>query len=108
MKKGACQPGSASASPPCPAAVLQARALGVSHWEVNPLAAVKLSTAAIAALADRRASGRAEAMRQVMLSMIESGEAFEARSSNWAPFVVVGEGAGAEAGCFASVDSGAA
>ena len=71
-----------------------ARALLVSHWEVNSLAAVKLSTAAFAALADRRASGRAEAMRQAMLSMIESGEAFEAHPSNWAPFVVVGEGGG--------------
>jgi CHAT domain-containing protein len=69
-----------------------ARALLVSHWEVNSYAAVKLSTAAFAALADNRASGRAEAIRQAMLSMIESGNPAEAHPSNWAPFVVVGEG----------------
>jgi len=71
-----------------------ARALLVSHWEVNSYAAVKLSTAAFAALADHRASGRAEAIRQAMLSMIESGNPAEAHPSNWAPFVVVGEGSG--------------
>jgi len=71
-----------------------ARALLVSHWEVNSLAAVKLSTAAFTALADHRASGRAEAMREAMLSMIESGNPAEAHPLNWAPFVVVGEGSG--------------
>jgi len=71
-----------------------ARALLVSHWEVNSYAAVKLSTAAFAALAERRASGRAEAMRQSMLSMIESSNPAEAHPSSWAPFVVVGEGSG--------------
>ena len=71
-----------------------ARALLVSHWGVNSHAAVKLAITAFAALADRRAFGRAEAMRQAMLSMIESGNPIEAHPSNWAPFVVVGEGSG--------------
>lgn len=69
-----------------------ARALLVSHWEVSSYAAVKLSTAAFAALAEGKASGRAEAMRQAMLSLIESGVPADAHPASWAPFVVVGEG----------------
>lgn len=69
-----------------------ARALLVSHWEVGSYAAVGLSTAAFAALADGKAAGRAEAMRQAMLSLIESGVPADAHPANWAPFVVVGEG----------------
>jgi CHAT domain-containing protein len=36
--------------------------------------------------------GRAEAMRQSMLALIEKGEPQEAHPAFWAPFVVVGEG----------------
>jgi CHAT domain-containing protein len=39
--------------------------------------------------------GRAEALRQAMLTMIDKGEAREAHPAFWAPFVVVGEGAAA-------------
>ena len=37
--------------------------------------------------------GRAEAMRQSMLALIDKGEAYEAHPAFWPPFVVVGEGA---------------
>jgi CHAT domain-containing protein len=39
--------------------------------------------------------GRAEAFRVSMRALIEKGSAFEAHPSQWAPFVVVGEGAAA-------------
>jgi CHAT domain-containing protein/tetratricopeptide (TPR) repeat protein len=70
----------------------QARALLVSHWETNPEATVKLITGAINRLAADSAVGRAEAMRQSMLDLIDHGEAEEAHPAIWAPFVVVGEG----------------
>ncbi len=37
--------------------------------------------------------GRAEALRRAMLTLIDKGSALEAHPSNWAPFIVVGEGA---------------
>ena len=70
----------------------QARALLVSHWEVNPEATVKLITGAINRLAADMSVGRAEAMRQSMLDLIDHGKAEEAHPAIWAPFVVVGEG----------------
>jgi CHAT domain-containing protein/tetratricopeptide (TPR) repeat protein len=70
----------------------QARALLVSHWEVNSEATVKLITSAARALAQDRAAGRAEAMRRAMLDLIDSGAPEAAHPSYWAPFVVVGEG----------------
>ena len=36
--------------------------------------------------------GRAEAMRQSMLALIDKGTPQEAHPAYWAPFVVVGEG----------------
>ncbi len=70
----------------------QARALLVSHWEVNSAATVKLITGATSRLAADRAMGRAEAMRQSMLALIDKGTPQEAHPAYWAPFVVVGEG----------------
>ncbi len=70
----------------------QARALLVSHWEVDSEATVKLVTGAIGRLAADRAMGHAEAMRQSMLALIDRGTEREGRPSSWAPFVVVGEG----------------
>ena len=70
----------------------QARALLVSHWEVNSEVTVKLITGAISRLAADKAIGRAEAMRQSMLDLIDHGKPEEAHPANWAPFVVVGEG----------------
>jgi CHAT domain-containing protein len=76
-----------------------ARALLVSHWEVDSAAAVKLITTAVGALAKDKSLGRAEALRHAMLSVM----ADTSRPANWvpashpsvwAPFVVVGEGGG--------------
>ena len=70
-----------------------ARALLVSHWAVDAEATVKLVTGAVERMASDRTVGRAEAMRQSMLAMIDKGETYEAHPKFWAPFVVVGEGA---------------
>ena len=71
-----------------------ARALLVSHWEVGSDAAVKLTTRAFAELKANPKIGRAEAFRVSMRELIEKGALAEAHPSQWAPFVVVGEGAG--------------
>ncbi|MGA7324297.1 MAG: CHAT domain-containing tetratricopeptide repeat protein [Rhodomicrobium sp.] len=73
----------------------QARALLVSHWEVDSNATVKLITGAMSRLAANKSMGRAEAMRQSMFALIDIGEPQEAHPAFWAPFVVVGEGAAA-------------
>jgi CHAT domain-containing protein len=70
-----------------------ARALLVSHWPVQSEAAVRLTTGAFAELQRAANIGRAEALRRSMLAMIEAGGA-GAHPSTWAPFVVIGEGAG--------------
>ena len=70
----------------------QARALLVSHWEVASDTTVKLITGAMRRLAADKTMGRAEAMRQSMLALIDTGTPQEARPAFWAPFVVVGEG----------------
>jgi CHAT domain-containing protein len=44
-------------------------------------------------MAADKSIGRAEAMRQSMLAMIDKGQPFEAHPAYWAPFVMVGEGA---------------
>ena len=72
----------------------QARALLVSHWEVNSDATVKLVTGAIRRLAADKSMGRAEALRQSMLALIGNGGP-EAHPAFWAPFVLVGEGGAA-------------
>jgi CHAT domain-containing protein/tetratricopeptide (TPR) repeat protein len=70
-----------------------ARALLVSHWEVGSEAAVKLTTRAFAELKAHPEIGRSEAMRISMRELIEKGSPADAHPSQWAPFVVVGEGA---------------
>jgi CHAT domain-containing protein len=69
-----------------------ARALLVSHWEVDSNAAVKLITRAFAELRVDPKIGRAEAMRRSMQEMIENGSPREAHPSIWGPFVVAGDG----------------
>ena len=69
-----------------------ARALLVSHWEVGSDAAVKLVTRAFAELASTPQIGRSEAFRISMRDLIQTGTLAEAHPSQWAPFVVVGEG----------------
>jgi CHAT domain-containing protein len=71
----------------------QARALLVSHWAVNSGATVSLVTGAMRRLAADTSIGRAEAMRQSMLDLIDKGEPQQAGPAFWAPFAVVGEGA---------------
>jgi hypothetical protein len=53
-------------------------------------AAVKLATRAFAELNANPHLGRAQAFRLSMCELIEKGTAFD--PSQWAPFVVVGEG----------------
>jgi CHAT domain-containing protein len=75
---------------------VQARALLVSHWEVNSDATVKLITSAVGEITKDKSVGRAEALRRAMLAMIDNGQLREAHPSNWAPFVVVGVGAASD------------
>ena len=70
-----------------------ARALLVSHWAVGSDAAVKLTTRAFAELKAHPEIGRAEAFRISMKELIEKGDLAEAHPRQWAPFVIVGEGA---------------
>jgi CHAT domain-containing protein len=69
-----------------------ARTILVSHWEVGSDAAVKLTTHAFAELKEHPDIGRAEALRLSMKELIEKGDLSEAHPSQWAPFVIVGEG----------------
>jgi CHAT domain-containing protein/tetratricopeptide (TPR) repeat protein len=70
-----------------------ARALLVSHWAIDSRATVNLVTGAVSRMAADKSVGRAEAIRQSMLAMIDKGQPIETHPSYWAPFVVVGEGA---------------
>jgi CHAT domain-containing protein len=70
-----------------------------SHWEVDSAATVKLITTAVGELAKDKSLGRAEALRRAMLSVMADTSrpanwvpAYH--PSDWAPFVVVGEGCG--------------
>jgi len=71
-----------------------ARALLASHWAVASEATVKLVTMTIEGASTTPRIGRAEALRQAMLSMIDNGGLYETHPAYWAPFVVIGEGAG--------------
>jgi CHAT domain-containing protein len=72
----------------------KARALLVSHWYVNSEAAVKITTGAFAELSANPGIGRAEALRRSMVRLIMEGGLDQAQPEYWAPFVLVGEGAG--------------
>ena len=69
-----------------------ARALLVSHWYVNSDASVRLITQSFAELRAAPKIGRAEALHRSMLAFMDKDRA-SAHPVNWAPFVVVGEGA---------------
>jgi CHAT domain-containing protein len=64
----------------------------VSHWAVNSEATVDLITKTFDEMKADPEIGRAEALRRSMSAMIEKGGGY-AHPANWAPFVVVGEGA---------------
>jgi CHAT domain-containing protein len=69
-----------------------AHALLVSHWAVNSDATVKLIIKAFDEIKADPKIGRAVALRRSMLALIASNDR-NAHPANWAPFVVVGEGA---------------
>lgn len=70
-----------------------ARALLVSHWEVGSAAAVQLTTRSLAEMNANPRTGRSEAFRIAMRELMAKGSSFDAHPSQWAPFVVIGEGA---------------
>jgi CHAT domain-containing protein/tetratricopeptide (TPR) repeat protein len=72
-----------------------ARAILVSHWEVESEAATRLITGAIGTATHAPHEGRAEALRRAMLALVDNGSPEEAMPSFWAPFIVAGEGGAA-------------
>jgi CHAT domain-containing protein len=70
-----------------------ARALLVARWSVPSGTRTQLIAGAIGRREADKRIGRAEAMRQSMLALIDQGKPLEAHPAFWAPFVVVGEGA---------------
>jgi CHAT domain-containing protein len=72
-----------------------ARALLVSHWAVDSNAAMRLTTTTFDIMKSDPTLGRAEALRRAMLAyMNDATNPLNAYPALWAPFVVVGEGAG--------------
>jgi CHAT domain-containing protein/tetratricopeptide (TPR) repeat protein len=70
-----------------------ARALLVSHWPVYSDAAVQLTIRALAELDRNPKAGRAEALQQAMIELMDDPALSDnAHPAVWAPFVVVGEG----------------
>ena len=69
------------------------RALLVSHWPVYSDAAVRLTTSTFAELDRNPKAGRAEALRNAMIALMDDRfQPDNAHPAVWAPFVVVGEG----------------
>jgi CHAT domain-containing protein len=64
----------------------------VSHWEVGSDAAVKLTTRTFEELKAHPDVGRAEAFSVSMKEVVQKGTIVDAHPSQWAPFVIVGEG----------------
>ena len=71
-----------------------ARALLVSHWAVDSAAATRLTTSTFARLKTDPKLGRAEALRQSMLTYLnDPSSPRNAYPAFWAPFALIGEGA---------------
>jgi tetratricopeptide (TPR) repeat protein len=70
-----------------------ARALLVSHWQVDSDAAVRLTTSTFEELQKDPTIGRAEALRRAMLAMIDDASSpWNAYPDYWGGFSIVGEG----------------
>ncbi len=69
-----------------------ARALLVSHWYIDSLAATQIVTKTSQILEANASAGHAEALRGAMLDYLDTTKAVYAAPSYWAPFVVVGAG----------------
>lgn len=68
------------------------KSLLVSHWPVWDTAAMKLTTGAVTNMQKNPTAGRAEALRQSMLTLMNDRSApYYAHPAAWAPFVLVGE-----------------
>jgi CHAT domain-containing protein len=73
-----------------------ARAILVSHWQLDSNAAVRLTTATFKALQQQPNIGRAEALRLAMLGYLSDGSnPWNAYPDYWAAFSLIGEGGGA-------------
>ena len=59
---------------------------------MNSYATVKLITSALSRLSRNTRIGRAEALRELMLALIDGSEDQLVYPDEWAPFAVVGEG----------------
>jgi CHAT domain-containing protein len=71
-----------------------ARALLVSHWSVDSEAATQLTTSTFDIMKSDPEIGRAEALRQAMLTyMNDKSSPVSAYPGYWGPFSVIGEGA---------------
>jgi CHAT domain-containing protein len=68
-----------------------ARALLVSHWQVDSEAAVRITTGAMNAMKEAPGIGRAEALRRSVSALIAGGPRWN-HPSVWAPFVLAGNG----------------
>lgn len=72
-----------------------ARTLLVSHWPVQSMAAVEITTRVLGDLARTPGLSRAEALRRAMVALIDdTRDPMNAHPQTWAPFVVVGDSAG--------------
>jgi len=71
-----------------------ARALLVTHWSVDSAAATRLTTSTFDRLKADPKLGRAEALRQAMLSYLnDASSPRNAYPGFWGPFALIGEGA---------------
>jgi len=69
------------------------RALLVSHWSVDSMAATRLTISTFEILAHDPTIGRAEGLRRAMLAyMADPSEPKNAYPAYWGPFSVIGEG----------------